>query len=163
MVCPSIATPPIREAGLEPSVWPPCVLRSSLHVSTDCTPRTGALVERLRSTCSECLGDLTTVRQCLGHTVSRLSEGYSNKSRVTEGSGASQVTRLRRVANRISPEKRASRHLTSRSVGNPSLTGFGKGCPSSRHNGRAIGSSVRKWLDREPLTVRSSAQPIPDT
>src|SRR6266853_5765580 len=23
MVCPSIATPPIREAGLEPSVWPP--------------------------------------------------------------------------------------------------------------------------------------------
>ena len=76
----------------------PCVLRSSLHVSTDCTPRTGALVERLRSTCSECLGDLTTVRQCLGHTVSRLSEGYSNKSRVTEGSGASQVTRLRRAS-----------------------------------------------------------------
>ena len=48
MVCPSIATPPIREAGLEPSVWPPSVLRSSLHVSTDCTPRTGALVERLQ-------------------------------------------------------------------------------------------------------------------
>jgi len=32
-----------------PSVLPPSVLRSSLHVSTDCTPRTGALVERLRS------------------------------------------------------------------------------------------------------------------
>ena len=30
-------------------------------------------------------------------------------------------------------------------------------------NGRAIGSSVRKWLDREPLIVRSSAEPIPDT
>jgi NAD(P)-dependent dehydrogenase (short-subunit alcohol dehydrogenase family) len=40
------------------------------------------------STCSECLGDLTTVRQRPGHTVSRLSEGYSDKSRVTEGSGA---------------------------------------------------------------------------
>jgi len=34
------------------------------------------------------LGDLTTVRQRPGHTVSRLSEGYSDKSTVTEGSGA---------------------------------------------------------------------------
>ncbi len=46
-------TPPITAEFLPvsfPSVLPPSVLRSSLHVSTDCTPRTGALVERLRST-----------------------------------------------------------------------------------------------------------------
>src|SRR5437667_8507231 len=44
-------TPPITAEFLPvsfPSVLPPSVLRSSLHVSTDCTPRTGALVERLR-------------------------------------------------------------------------------------------------------------------
>ena len=43
-------TPPITAEFLPvslPSVLPPSVLRSSLHVSTDCTPRTGALVERL--------------------------------------------------------------------------------------------------------------------
>ena|SRR5439155_18865186 len=44
-------TPPITAEFLPvsfPSVLPPSVLRSSLHVSTDCTPRTGALVERIR-------------------------------------------------------------------------------------------------------------------
>lgn len=43
-------TPPITAEFLPvsfPSVLPPSVLRSSLHVSTDCTPRTGALVETL--------------------------------------------------------------------------------------------------------------------
>ena len=45
-------TPPITAEFLPvsfPSVLPPSVLRSLLHVSTDCTPRTGALVERLQS------------------------------------------------------------------------------------------------------------------
>src|SRR5882762_8224552 len=90
MVCPSIATPPIREAGLEPSVWPPSVLRSSLHVSTDCTPRTGALVERLPFDVTSSIGGL----------VAKLTYALS----FAPGASSSRQ-RLRRSATRTKIDK----------------------------------------------------------